>query len=329
MARGHKPVSGSRGYWHRKRAIRIYPRISTVPPAKAQLAAPLAFAGYKAGMTQVLFTDNRTSAITAGMEVSRPVTVIECPNLVVCGMVFYRNTYNGLVCLGSVMIEKPSKELKRKTSLRAANKAGKRIEDLEKAGPTDVRLLVHTKPKEAGIGKKKPELFEIPLAGEFAAKLAYAKSKIGQEISAADVFRLGEYVDVKAVTKGKGYQGVVKRFGVKIRSRKNKKKRRHIGNIGTRSNAKVLPNTVPFAGQMGYHNRTEYNKRIVKIGKTGNEATPDGGFVNYGVVRSGYILLEGSVPGPKKRLVILRKAMRPKVDAPVEVRKIVLDSQQG
>jgi large subunit ribosomal protein L3 len=62
---------------------------------------------------------------------------------------------------------------------------------------------------------------------------------------------------------------------------------------------------------MGFHQRTEYNKRIIKIGENGEEITPKGGFVHYGVIRGDYVLVSGSVPGTVKRLIRMRDAIRP------------------
>jgi len=75
--------------------------------------------------------------------------------------------------------------------------------------------------------------------------------------------------------------------------------------------------TVPRAGQLGFFQRTEYNKRIIKIGFDGKEITPKGGFHRYGVIKGPYILLKGSVPGPPKRLIRLRHAVR----GPEEIQK--------
>ena len=74
--------------------------------------------------------------------------------------------------------------------------------------------------------------------------------------------------------------------------------------------------TVPRAGQLGFFQRIEYNKRIIKVGENGEEITPKGGFVNYGVIRGDYILIKGSIPGPVKRLIRLRVAARPPRVAP-------------
>ncbi|MBL7206289.1 MAG: 50S ribosomal protein L3 [Candidatus Aenigmarchaeota archaeon] len=320
MAKGHKPRAGSRAYWPKKRAARIYPRIRSAPKTKE--AIPLAFAAYKAGMTHVTYTDTKEGSPTQGQDISKAVTIFDCPSLVVYGFTTYRKTPYGFKCTGLVISEKPSKDLERKTKLpKTSSKIEKDLENI-----SDIRLLVHTKPREA-LGKKKPEIFEVPIGGEKEEKLEYAKSKLGQEIKITDVFKLGEFIDASGISKGKGFQGPVKRFGVKIRGRKHTKKRRHIGVLSARNIARVLPNSVAYAGQLGFQRRTEYNKRILKVGEKGEDVNPKGGFINYGLVKN-YLIIEGSVPGPRKRLIILRKGMRAKKEQPVELKKISLESQQ-
>jgi large subunit ribosomal protein L3 len=79
------------------------------------------------------------------------------------------------------------------------------------------------------------------------------------------------------------------------------------------------------------HQRTEFNKRILKVGDKGEDVTPAGGFLGYGLVRNGYVLIQGSVPGPAKRLIKLRDAIR--CQAPLtektEVLYISKESKQG
>ncbi|MCX6671098.1 MAG: 50S ribosomal protein L3, partial [Euryarchaeota archaeon] len=116
-------------------------------------------------------------------------------------------------------------------------------------------------------------------------------------------------LDTIAITKGKGWQGTVKRHHVKLLLHKNSKHRRMIGTAGSWHPSWVQA-TVPQAGQMGYHQRTEYNKRVLKIGENGEEITPAGGFPNYGVIRNSYIIIHGSIPGPVKRLIGMRDAVR-------------------
>ena len=326
MAKGHKQVSGSRGYWPRKRAKSIYSRFKS--HVSSEEALPMVFAGYKAGMTQAVVIENKKGSATHGREVVKPVTVIECPALVVCGIRLYEQTTSGLRCAKQIWSQKISKDLKRKT--RIPKKTEAKADSVEKKIEkySDVRLLVHTKPRESGLGKKKPELFEIEIGSEdVREKWNYAKMKLGTEIKITDFIKEGEYVDVRAVTKGKGFQGPVKRFGIKIRPRKHEKKRRHTGVLGARNVARVLPGKIPMAGQMGFHTRTEYNKQVLKIGSEGIK--PSGGWLGYGLVKGDYIVLQGSVPGPRKRLIMLRKGIRAKPPEPVTVKKIILDSQQG
>jgi large subunit ribosomal protein L3 len=69
--------------------------------------------------------------------------------------------------------------------------------------------------------------------------------------------------------------------------------------------------TVAMAGQMGYQQRTEFNKRILRVHAVDEtDVTPAGGFLHYGVLRTDYVLVRGSVPGTTKRLVRLRDAIR-------------------
>ena len=83
---------------------------------------------------------------------------------------------------------------------------------------------------------------------------------------------------------------------------------------------------------MGYHQRIEFNKRILKIGKDGKEVTPRGGYIRYGVVKNPYVLIEGSIPGPEKRVIRLRTPARPPreiAEQPPTITHISLESPQG
>ncbi|HIE34313.1 MAG TPA: 50S ribosomal protein L3, partial [Candidatus Altiarchaeales archaeon] len=151
---------------------------------------------------------------------------------------------------------------------------------------------------------------------------------LGKEINVEDVFSENKFVDVVAVTKGKGFQGPVKRFGIRIQPRKAGKGRRHIGTGGAWKPARKLWRE-PLPGQMGYHTRTELNKLIIKIGKNGKEITPQGDFLRYGDVRNSYILVKGSVPGPAKRLIRFSNPRRQRNDVSFEIDSISLSSKQG
>jgi large subunit ribosomal protein L3 len=89
---------------------------------------------------------------------------------------------------------------------------------------------------------------------------------------------------------------------------------------------------VAHAGKMGFHTRTEYNKLLLKIGNKPEEVNPAGGFINYGLVRSDYIVVKGSIPGTKNRIVRIVKAIRPNKLIPKEapkIEEISLLSKQG
>ncbi|MCK4884212.1 MAG: 50S ribosomal protein L3 [Candidatus Diapherotrites archaeon] len=335
------PRSGSLGFSPRKKAKRIYPTITSYPESGE--AKPLAFMGYKAGMTHIHAVSEKPKSPKFGMEVQIPVTIIECPPMKVAGIRLYSTSKGryGINSMSEVWATKLDKELGRKITLskKKDKKTDKqveehdlKIEDLAKLlkDSEELRLIVYTQPKQAKI-KKTPELFEIGVGGTIEEAFNYAKEVLGKEINAADAFNEGEFLDVKAVTKGKGFQGPVKRWGITIQRPKATKKRRHIGSVGPWHPAKIMW-TVPMAGQMGFHNRTELNKKLIKIGEDGKDITPKGGLVNYGNVNSKYVLVAGSVPGPKKRLIGLRKAIRlPKVDFLKigEITNISTSSQQG
>jgi large subunit ribosomal protein L3 len=197
----------------------------------------------------------------------------------------------------------------------------------------EFRLIVSTQPRlVSGVPKKKPDLMEIKVdGGSIQEQIEYARKLLGKTVSIINVFKEGQFVDVLAITKGKGFQGPVKRWGVKILPRKSRKTKRGVAVIGPWHPARVLY-SVPRAGQMGYFQRTEYNKRVLKIGADGKEITPKGGFKQYGAVRGTYILVGGSLPGPPKRLVRMRYPVRPPreiPEAPPKITRISLESPQG
>jgi len=312
MVKQSKPRAGSLAFWPRKRAKRIYPRVTT--SSESDKTKIDGFAGYKSGMVHVSITDNRKYSLTKGQEIIVPATVIDCPPLKVLGLRAYEETSYGYNIIGEVWDEKikDDKDITRKIIAGKTNfeKNLKKIEEnLKKI--KKLRLIVGTQPRKSGLKKKNPEIFEIEVVGSnVEEKLKYSKELIGKEIRSKDVFKEGEYIDVIAITKGKGTQGPVKRFGIKIQERKAAQKRRHTGTIGPETPDRVLW-TVPFGGQLGFQKRTEYNKRVLKIGESGKEITPKSGFVNYGIIKGNYLIIEGSVPGSKKRLVRLRSAIRP------------------
>ncbi|MEW6063202.1 MAG: 50S ribosomal protein L3 [Nanoarchaeota archaeon] len=315
MGRGnHKPRGGSLQFWPRKRAKRIYPRVRSW--AKQDAVKLLGFAGYKVGMTHVIIADNIPNSLTKGMQVSYPVTVIECPPLKLFSLRLYKNTPYGLRLVSEIFAPKLDKEINRRLNLPKENKEKQIIEDAD-----ELRLVVYTQPKLIGL-KKKPELFEVALGGTVKDGLEYRGKILNNEIKLREVIKEGQFVDVHSVTKGKGFQGPIKRFGLSLKGHKSEKKKRSAGNLGPWIPSKVKF-TVPQHGQMGYHTRTEYNKLVLFIGEKPEQINPKPGFNHYGFVKSDYLLVKGSVPGPTKRLVRLTEPIRQvKKIQPLEIRYI-------
>ena len=115
---------------------------------------------------------------------------------------------------------------------------------------------------------------------------------LGQEVK-ADIFTVGEMVDVSGVSKGKGFQGVIKRFG---QSRgpmgHGSQYHRGVGSLGTLLPMHVLKGK-KLPGHMGHKLVTVQNLEIVEIDLENN-----------------IILVKGNVPGPKKSLVIIKSAIK-------------------
>jgi len=281
----------------------------------------LGFACYKSGMASASVVNNVKNSPFFGHTITMPVTVLDAPSLRVCGLRFYRS-HSGSKCAGTTIWTRDKKilqQLKRKIKIKEPKNT---LDKIDESKFQDVVLLVMTQPRNSGIKKKTPELFELPLGGTYEEKLVKAKELMDKEISVNDVFKEGELVDVAAVTKGKGFTGVVKRFGVKVQTRKNEKHHRHIGVHHAETPGKLDYRT-PMAGQHGFHQRTELNKFILKINSEGKEVNPKGGWNGYGLIHGTYVLLAGSIPGPRKRLVFLKKSIRPKTMKELEFKGII------
>ncbi len=317
MPKAHNPRRGSMQYWPRKRTRHSLVRVRSW--AEENQVKLLGFIGHKAGMTHLQVIDNRPKSLTKGNQIFVPTTIIECPPMNVVGVSFYKKSLLGLKVSVSVLAEKLSKELTKKIQL--PKKTVKKIDEIKEFD--DLRLLVASNPKLTGIGTKKPKLLEIALGGLKEDKLVYAKENLGKEIKVSDVFEAGKQVDVHATTKGKGFQGTVKRFGVPIKQHKGEKVKRGIGNLGAWT-PKRVDFRVPQPGKMGYHLRTEYNKLIVKLGNDVKEINPQSGIQKFGLVKNDYLLLKGSVAGPRKGTVVVTKAIRANKKIPQEAPEVAL-----
>lgn len=329
----HAPKRGSLAFLPRGRAasaigrVRFWPKVEEGPTL-------LGFTGYKAGTTHVFLVEDRPGSPDYGREVLHAATVVETPPMWVCAVRAYVRNQYGLQTFTEAWLKNPPRDLDRAVMLpeKPDPKQGlkKMEENLDKIA--EFRLLVATQPRQTGVPKKKPDIMEIKIdGGSIKEQFDYAKGLLGKMVSVADVFKEGQFVDAISITKGKGLQGPVKRWGIKILPRKSRKTKRGVAALGAWHPARVLY-TVPRAGQMGYFQRTEYNKRILKIGTDGSEVSPKGGFLRYGPVRGTYVLLDGSLPGPAKRSIRLRYPARPPKETPEAPPKIVqisLESPQG
>jgi large subunit ribosomal protein L3 len=283
-------------------------------------------------MTHVLLVDFNPNSPSSGQEIQVPVTVLETPPMKIGAVRLYEEGPSGLRARGEVW----SSDLDRELGRRQPVGKGKTAADWDRFDPEsldEVRVLTYTQPRLVpGIPKKVPDVMETRVGGgTVAERLAYAREQLGKELTVHDFAEDGRLVDVAAVTKAKGFQGAVQRWGIKILSHKDSKIRRRVGTLGTFKPGYTRP-TVPQAGQMGYHQRTEYNKLVLKIGDDPTEINPAGGFLRYGELRNAFLLVKGSVPGPSKRLVRLRDPMRarkPKVVEEPEFAYVSLTSKQG
>ncbi|MFX1512122.1 MAG: 50S ribosomal protein L3 [Promethearchaeota archaeon] len=329
----HAPRHGSLAFWPHKRAKRQSARWRHWSKI-ADEPCLLGFAGYKAGMTHAACIEDKKRSYYYKQEQITPVTVIETPPIIAVGIRLYGQVSTGQFVLGEVWIDQFDSDLTRKlkcipkdtevydpwkiketTEKKSFEKTEELIEKIDKLrekleSAIEVRLLAHTLPRQAGFSRKTPDILEIKIGAPDVPKgFDFAVSKLGNEITIRDVFKEGEHIDVTSVTKGKGFSGPVKRFNIKILPRKTRKGRRVVGCIGPWHPARVMW-TVPRAGHHGNFSRTEYNKRILKLGRDGEEITPTSGFKRYGRVKGEHVILKGSVPGSAKRLIRLRRAIR-------------------
>lgn len=320
MPQTRRPLRGGRGFYPRKKAKRMYPRVKAWPILKE--AKPLGFVGYKAGMTHAMIIETNQNSRLKGQMISKAVTVLDCPPITVFGFRAYKRTAYGYKTVTDVFAEKFSPRLKRAFPVAKPTATMQNME--QKLGIIfDFALLCHTNP---GF-KKTPEVFEMELGGTKEEQLAKAKELLGKEIKASELFKAGEHVDVSAVTKGKGFSGPVVRFGVTMLGRKAQQMARHTGSLGTTEPGKIRPQ-VPAAGQHGFQTRTELNKRILKIAD-GKDIQPAGGWLRYGKITGEALILEGSVPGPTKRLIRMRLPIRNTKPYVVDFKNISLESKQG
>merc|ERR1711934_648134 len=177
--------------------------------------------------------------------------------------------------------------------------------------------------------QKKAHICEVQVnGGSMADKTSFVQSLFEKPVSVDSVFTENEMIDTIAITKGKGFEGVVTRWGVTKLPRKTHKGLRKVACIGSGHPSRVKY-SVARAGQNGYHHRTELNKKVYRVAKgvkgaddkfdhsnattefdlTVKGITPLGGFPHYGEVNEDYIMIKGACPGVKRRVITMRKSL--------------------
>jgi large subunit ribosomal protein L3 len=143
--------------------------------------------------------------------------------------------------------------------------------------------------KKAGVSPKQL-LRELRCTAEAAASV-----EVGKELSLGDVFEAGQKVDVQGVTRGRGFSGVMRRFGFAgaVSSHGAHEYKRHGGSIGQNMTpGRVFPG-MKMPGQLGNATRSTLNQRVVKI-----------------LPEENLLFVRGGVPGPKGGLVVVRGAVK-------------------
>jgi large subunit ribosomal protein L3 len=323
---GHRkysaPRRGSIAFRPRARAKSLEARIRTWPDnANKESVGLVGFAGFKVGQIQVMTVDDKEKTPNYGKPLMNHSTVISLPPLRVVGIRGYSEDGYGKHAIFDVYSKDSIKDLSSKFKAKYSEDELTKAEN-SLANTEHLMAVVAVFPDKVGISQKKPFVFEVPVSGkDVKTKFDFLKSKLGQEVRALDVFKTGQHIDVNGITRGKGVEGPITRFGVKRKQHKSRKSVRAVGTLGPISPAVVMY-TVPRQGQRGFHQRTEYNKRILLMSNSErNDVTninPKGGFKHYGLVDGDYMIVRGTIPGVPKRLIKLRQPIRSKPTKNVE-----------
>ena len=318
----HSPRRGSLAYSPRIRAKSMEARIRAWPKLNSDEPKILAHCGFKAGCVQIVSIDDREKVPNAGKQLVSLGTVLVTPPVLILGIRGYSKDHNGKHAEFDVYAEDIPKNISKEISLK--NKQENALENAEKGLKRikEVFAIVAVSPRAAGLEQKKPYVFEALVSGgDIQKQFTHVKELLGKEIKIEQIFETGATVDVAAITKGHGWQGVLRRWNVKKKQHKSRKTVREVGSLGPISPQSVMY-TVPRAGQTGFHQRVEYDKRILVMGNADNDKlkiNPDGGYKHFGLVKGDFIILKGSVPGTYRRLIKMRSQIRnapPKVNKP-------------
>ncbi len=302
MGKTSRPRRGSLQYWPRKRANKILPSVNWKGILKYNSDKKLmGFIGYKVGMASAYVKDETPDSMTKSKRVTIPVTIVECPPVKILSIRFYKNN----LVVSEVLSQNLDKVLKKKTRLpKNVSKNIGGVKDYD-----DIKIIVYSDVQKTNI-KKTPDVAEIGLGGRVEEKLAFVKENLDKELRVGDFFEKMQLVDIRGVTKGKGLQGPVKRFGLGLKSHKSEKGVRGAGSLGPWHPARVTFRA-PMAGQLGMFTRVSYNSKLVDVGNIKEkDINKKGGFNNFGKINTDYLVVRGSLQGPVKRQVVITQPLR-------------------
>ena len=313
---GHRrhsaPRRGSLAYLPRARAKSFEARIRAWPKVNSEEPKLLVHAGFKAGCVQIVSIDDREKTPNYGKQLVSLGTIIVTPPILIIGIRGYSKEHNGRQVEFDLHADNLPKNV---TKLLKPKINGNMLEKLKMSlnKTEEIFAIVAVTPRNAGLEQKKPFIFEIAVkGGNIEKQFTFVKEILGKEIKIDQIFEPGVTVDTAAITKGKGWEGPITRMGVKKKQHKSRKSVREVGSLGPISPQYVMY-TVPRAGQRGFHQRIEYNKRIMLMDNTENskfKINPDGGFKHFGNVNGDFVIVRGSVPGTYNRLIKLRSQIR-------------------
>ena len=148
------------------------------------------------------------------------------------------------------------------------------------------------KPEQGHLGKAGKGAFEI--LREFRTE-DVGRFEVGQEIKVSDLFKSGDRVDVTGTIKGRGFTGVIKRWGFAgfPASHGTHEYFRHGGSIGNRSFPGRVFKGKRMAGQWGNEGVSVQNLEVIEVRAEGN-----------------LLLVKGSVPGSKQGVLLIRRAVK-------------------
>jgi large subunit ribosomal protein L3 len=287
-------------------------RIRNWPDVNSEQPKLLGYAGFKVGCIQIVSIDDREKTPNHGKQLVSLGTVVATPPISIIGIRGYHDDNDGAHALFDVYSSDMPKEVSRLFTVKPKEGSLEKAEKLLNK-ISELFAVVAVFPTTAGLEQKKPYVFEVAVkGGDIKKQFEFLKNLFGKQVKVEEVFELGTTVDVASITKGKGIEGPITRWGVKKKQHKSRKTVRAVGSLGPISPASIMY-TVPRAGQRGFHQRVEYNKRIMIMSNTGKnefKINPSGGYKHYGVVNGDFVVLKGSVPGTYRRLVKLRAQIR-------------------